>query len=127
MRSARAPESASCASVSNAVDELGELEQVAEAGEEGRFERPDGELPAVGGRVDPVTGKPAGQELGEWLPSETVGDEAVSAVCQRYDDVRAPAGPLASEQRGKDAGHGGERAACQISDLHRRHRRRRVG
>ena len=56
-----------------------------------------------------------------------MGCEPVSAVRQRDRDPAAAAGAPALEQRREDLGDGGQRAPGQVSDLHRRHRRGRVG
>ena len=70
--------SASCPSGSNwRCGELGAFDQLAQPLEELRLERADGQVPGVGGRVDPVAGKPAGEEAWQRIAAEAVCDEPV--------------------------------------------------
>ena len=52
--------------------ELGTFDQLAQPHEELRLERPNGQLPGVGRRVDPVAGKPAREEARERIAAEAV-------------------------------------------------------
>ncbi len=100
--------------------EVGPAEQLAEADEELRFQGRDGEVPAVGGLVDPVRGEPARQEARQRVAADAVRDEPVRAVRHRDRQARAVAAALALEQRGEDLGHGRECPGGEIGRLDRR-------
>ena len=57
--------------------ELGAFDHRAQPLEELRLERPNGQVPGVGSRVDPVAGKPAREETWERIAAEAVCDEPV--------------------------------------------------
>ena len=82
-----------------ALGELRSADHLAEPHEELRLERADGELAAVGGRVDPVAGQPAGEKARQRVAAEPVRDEPVRAVRHRDRQPRAAPGALALEQR----------------------------
>ena len=106
--------------------ELGPLDQLAEPCEELRLERPDRQVPSVGGRVDPVAGKTAREEAWERIAAQPVRDEAVRAVRHRDRQPGAAAGARALEQRRENFGDRAERARCKVGRLDRRQARRGV-
>ena len=109
-----------------ALRELGTSDQLAQPAEERRLERRDGQPLFVGGRVDPVARKSAGEQAWHRLAREPVRCEPMRAVRHGDHDVRTPTRALAHEQRGEDLGDGRERTRREVGDLHRRRRRRGV-
>ena len=75
-----------------AVSQLRAIDQLAEAAEEPRLEGRDGQVAAVGGRVDPVAGEAAGEQAPERLAAEAVGGQLVRAVGERDLNVASTAG-----------------------------------
>ena len=103
-----------------ALGQLGAADQLAEAEEELRLERADGQVPAVGGLVDPVAGEPAGEEPRQRVAAEPVRDEPVGAVCHRDREAGAAPGALPLEQRRQDLRDGAECAGGEVGGLQRR-------
>ena len=119
--------SASCPSGSNwRCGELGPLDQLAEPREELRLERPDRQMPSVGGRVDPVAGEAAGEKARERIAAQPVRDEPVRAVRHRDRQPGAATRACPLEQRCENLGHCSECARCEVGRLERRQARRRV-
>ena len=102
-----------------AIREVGPVDELAEAAEELRLERADGQLTPVRGLVDAVAGEAACEHPPHGLASEPVSDEVVGAVRHRDDDMCAHSGPLACEKRCEHPCHGSERAGCEVGDLNR--------
>ena len=84
--------------------ELRRAEQLAGAAEEGRLERGERQVAAVGGRVRLVAGEAAGEQPRKRVAAEAVRDELVGAVGHRDDEPRAFAGARAPDERREHLG-----------------------
>ena len=108
------------------VGELGRADELAEAPEELRLERPDREEATGGGPVDPVAGEAAREHSRNRLTAPPMRDEVMRTMSHRDDESRALGGPFPGQERRQDFGDGAERARCKVGDLNRRQHWSRV-
>ena len=101
------------------LDEVGAVDQLAEALPELQLDRGHREEAAVGRLVDAIAGEAAGQRALR-LSAQPVRREPVGVVRHRDDEVLATPRLLTLEQRGENLDDGEERAAGEIGDLHGR-------
>ena len=92
-----------------------------------RLERADGEPAPVCGRVDPVAGESAREQVRPRVAANAVRDEPVRAVRHRDDEPRATPGALTFEECGEHLGDRREGARPEVGGLEGRQGRRRFG